>query len=141
MNSDREPTTPAMQLTFPLPYLKDRPKVHVRTTKTQPNRGKAAVARPNPMSDGTVDNEPVGRSRSSRAGMLASTNGRRRARPWRLDERTCEIGRRGVEAARALLADSGAGDNEGAAGQAEVPTSRSQAGAATSHGRRAGRAA
>jgi hypothetical protein len=133
MTPDRDQATPAMQLTFPLPCPKDRPDALLRTEGTRPTRGKTGAVRPNHASDGRSDTAPGRRSRSSRApSRWASTDSLGRARPWRLDERTCEIGRRGVAAARALLGDPGSGENRGAAGQIEAPQG---------DGRRAGRAA
>ncbi len=133
MNSDRDKATPAMQLTLPLPYPKDRPEALIRTTGTGPTRGKTRVVRPNQASDGRSDTSRGRRSRSSGVpSRLAPTGGPGRARPWRLDERTCEIGRRGVEAARALLGDPAAGEKRGATGQIAAPESDR---------RRAGRAA
>jgi hypothetical protein len=133
MNSDRDQETPAMQLTFPLPYSKDRPEALLRTAGTRPTRGKTRAVRPNQAADGRSDTSSGRRSRSTRVpSKLAPTDGPGRARPWRLDERTCEIGRRGVEAARALLGDPGVGEKRGAADQTEAPQSDR---------RRAGRAA
>jgi hypothetical protein len=131
MNPDRDQATPAIQLTFPLPCPKDRPEALLRTAGTRATRGKTGAVRPNHASDGRSDTAPGWRSRSSRA-PSSSTDSLGRTRPWRLDERTCEIGRRGVEAARALLGDPGSGENRGAAGQVEAPQGDA---------RRAGRAA
>jgi hypothetical protein len=133
MNPDRDQATSATQLTLPLPYPGDRPESLLPIPGTPPTRRGAKAARPNQTSDGPSDNHPARRSRSSSAGRrVAGTDGLRRARSWHLDERTCEIGRRGVEAARALLGDHGAGENRSSAGQAEPPVSG---------GRGAGRAA
>lgn len=132
MNSDRDQATPAMQLTFPLPYPKDRPEALLRTAGTRLTRGKTRAVPPNQASHGRSETSGR-RSRSTRVpSRLAPTGPPGSARPWRLDERTCEIGRRGVEAARALLGDPAAGEQPEATDQIEAPQSGR---------RRAGRAA
>ena len=133
MDSERDQATPAMQLTFPLRYREDRPEALLWTGETRPTRGKTRAVPPNRASDGRSDTSPGRRSRSTRVPSRSAPADRPgRARPWRLDERTCEIGRRGVEAARALLGDPDTGERRGAAGPIEAPQSDR---------RRAGRAA
>ena len=55
MNSDRDQATPAMQLTFPLPYPKDRPEALLRTAGTRLTRGKTRAVPPNQASHGRSD--------------------------------------------------------------------------------------
>lgn len=133
MNPDRDQATPATQLTLPLPYPGVRPGVGLRTTEAEPTRGKARAVLSGHSAGGPVVEDSLRRSGPSRAASRAAAPaGRRRARPWRLDERTCEIGRRGVEAARALLGDPGSGESRDGAGQV---------GPSMSGGKGAGRAA
>ena len=129
MNSDRDQATPAMQLAFPLPYPKDRPEALRRTAGTRPTRGKTRAARPNPHQ--TAARTPIRGGDPAPPGSRADwprPPARAGARPWRLDERTCEIGRRGVEAARALLGDPGAGENRRAGRPGGSAAERQQTG-------------